>query len=809
MQSPGAVTENVPSDDTDPWTLSFPGYDPRAEKLREALCTVGNGYLATRGCAPEAHANTLHYPGTYVAGVYNRLADDVLGQRVDNESLVNLPNWLPVTFRIDGGKWFDIDRTELVNYRQVLDLRGAVLSREFTCRDKRGRATTIRQRRIAAMHLPHVCVLETTIRAENWTGTVEFRSFVDSQVENRLVERYSNLASRHLNTLGTVALSDDSALTVVETTQSHIRVAVAIRNQLWRDGRHRTGRFETLADDDRTGHHITARVEAGQSLALEKTVTVYTSRDRAVTEPAEEASRWLGRTGRFGEVLGGHLMAWKHLWDRFGIDIDDHVGSLRILRTHVVHLLQTVSPHSADLDAGAPARGLHGEAYRGHIFWDELFVFAVLNLRMPTLTRAALRYRYLRLPEARQAAREAGHAGAMFPWQSGSDGREESQSLHLNPQSGHWNPDPSSRQHHIGIAIAYNIWQYYQATRDLIFLADYGAEMLVEIARFWASIAHYDEALRHFVIRGVIGPDEFHTGYPDAPYDGIDNNAYTNVMAVWTILRALDALAAVPAQARTTLMEKLQLRDAEIELWARASSSMYVPFHDGILGQFEGYEHLAELDWDAYRHRYGNIQRLDRILEAEGDDVNRYKVSKQADVLMLFYLLSADELRALLDRLGYPLAPERIPEIVDYYASRTSHGSTLSAVVHTWVLSRANRDRAMAFFDDVLASDMNDIQGGTTFEGIHLAAMAGSIDLLQRCFSGIEIREDRLILGPSWPAPMGALRFPMTYRNHRLEIVIRGRRAEISSDPSDASPILVECRGLTQELQPGTTIHVE
>lgn len=809
MQSLGVVAESGQSDDSDPWTLSFPGYDPRAEKLREALCTVGNGYLATRGCAPETHANVLHYPGTYVAGVYNRLADDVLGQQVDNESLVNLPNWLPVTFRIDGGKWFDIDCAALMNYRQSLDLRRAVLSREFTYRDESGRTTTIRQRRIVAMHLPHVCGLETTIRAEDWAGTVELRSCIDSRVENRLVERYNNLTSRHLNTLRTAALSDDSALAVVETTQSHIRVALAIRNQVWRDDRHRTGRFEALTDDDWTGHHITAPVEAGQSLTLEKTVTVYTSRDRAITEPAEEAARWLERAGRFGEILDGHETAWKHLWDRFAIDIDDHVGSLRILRTHVVHLLQTVSPHSADLDAGAPARGLHGEAYRGHIFWDELFVFAVLNLRMPTLTRAMLGYRYLRLPEARQAARAAGHAGAMFPWQSGTDGREESQSLHLNPQSGHWNPDPSNRQRHIGIAIAYNVWQYYQATGDLIFLAEYGAEMLVEIARFWASTAQYDDALHRFVIRGVMGPDEFHTGYPDAPYDGIDNNAYTNIMAVWTILRALDALAAVPARARTTLMEKLQLRDAEIELWARASKSMFVPFHDGILSQFEGYEHLAELDWDAYRRRHGNIQRLDRILEAEGDDVNRYKVSKQADVLMLFYLLSADELRALLDRLGYHLAPERIPEIVDYYASRTSHGSTLSAVVHTWVLSRANRDRAMSFFDDVLASDMNDIQGGTTFEGIHLAAMAGSIDLLQRCFSGIEIREDRLILGPAWPEPMDALRFPMTYRDHRLEVVIRGRHAEISSDPSDASPILIECRGVTQELRPGTSIHVE
>ena len=120
---------------------------------------------------------------------------------------------------------------------------------------------------------------------------------------------------------------------------------------------------------------------------------------------------------------------------------------------------------------------------------------------------------------------------------------------------------------------------------------------------------------------------------------------------------------------------------------------MTVPFHaDGVISQFEGYEHLAELDWDGYRERYGDISRLDRILDAEGDCVNRYQVSKQADVLMLFYLLSADELRELLGRLGYVLAPEAIPATIDYYLARTSHGSTLSAVVHAWVLARADRE---------------------------------------------------------------------------------------------------------------------
>ena len=224
------------------------------------------------------------------------------------------------------------------------------------------------------------------------------------------------------------------------------------------------------------------------------------------------------------------------------------------------HLLQSASPHNVDLDAGIPARGLHGEAYRGHVFWDELFVFPVLTLRLPGLARALLRYRTRRLDAARRAARQAGHTGAMYPWQSGSDGREETQRVHLNPLSGRWLPDTSHLQRHVGLAVAYNIWQYYQATGDLEFLADHGAETMLEIARFFAGLADYDAARDRFRIRGVMGPDEYSTRYPGAAEPGIDDNAYTNVMTVWLLLRAQDVLDVLPATRRAELVETPRAR---------------------------------------------------------------------------------------------------------------------------------------------------------------------------------------------------------------------------------------------------------
>ncbi|BBX65818.1 putative glycosyl hydrolase [Mycobacterium saskatchewanense] len=793
---------------SDPWELIYEGYDAEHERLRESLCTVGNGYVATRGCAPEAGASESHYPGTYAAGVYNELSDRIGGRTIENESLVNLPNWLSLTFRIDGGPWFDIDDAELLFYRQTFDLRHATLTRELRFRDAAGRVTALTQQRFVSMHSPHVLAMRTTVTAENWSGTVEFRSLLDGTVQNTMVERYRSLSSTHLVGAVIDEIAPDSVILRTQTSQSHISIAVAARSTVWCGDTPADAEYAPVRESNRGGHDIAVELSAGQAVTCEKVATIFTSRDAAISEPASAALQRLGAAGRYAELHHQHAGVWTRLWEQCDIGLDDNEDAVRVLRLHLVHLLQTISPHTAELDAGVPARGLHGEAYRGHVFWDSLFVSPVLNLRMPNVSRSLLLYRYRRLPQARLAARRAGYLGAMYPWQSGSDGREASQQLHLNPQSGRWNPDASARAHHVGLAIAYNVWQHYQVTGDRQWLIDYGAEMLVEIARFWVGLASLDDSRGRYTIRGIIGPDEFHSGYPGKEYDGVDNNAYTNVMAVWVIMRAMDAMDLLPLRDRLDLIAKVDLATDELDRWDHVTRRMFVPFHDGVVSQFEGYSDLEELDWERYRQRYGNIQRLDRILEAEDDSVNNYKASKQADALMLFYLLSSEELLGLFGRLGYRFAPEQIPKTVDYYLARTSDGSTLSSLVHSWVVARANRRHAMKYFVQVLASDVADIQGGTTSEGIHLAAMAGSIDLLQRCFTGLETRDDRLVLAPHWPKALGPIEFAFVYRGQRLHLRISGRAGALTSEAGNAEPIRVECRGRLHRLEPGHTIEV-
>ncbi|WP_046471628.1 glycoside hydrolase family 65 protein [Allosalinactinospora lopnorensis] len=790
------------------WLLSYGDSDLETveEGRREALCTLGNGRFATRGAAPEVSADGVRYPGTYIAGCYNRLTSVIDGREIDNEDMVNVPDWLPFTFRIGEGPWFEGAAGEIREQHWELDMRRGVLTRLLKVRDPEGRETRLAQRRFVSMEAPALAALETTIVPLNWSGRVTVRSALDGRLTNCGVPRYRDLEGRHLRPLATGADEPDTAWLHTETVTSGIRISVAARTT---GDRPHDDSFVQAADDAWIGHDLHCEVEEGEQTTFCKVVSLRTSRDHAIEEPLGAARRDVAGAGDFDTLLERHELAWSQLWRRCAIDVDDE-DTQRVLNLHMFHIMQTLSPHTADLDVGVPARGLHGEAYRGHVFWDELFIFPFLNMNFPETARALLRYRWRRLPAAREAAAEAGYPGAMFPWQSGSDGREETQHIHLNPRSGHWIEDRSHRQRHVGIAIAYNAWHHYQYTDDQEFLAEYGAELILEIARFLAGIASYNKALDRYEIRGVMGPDEYHDGYVDRKEPGLDNNAYTNVMTAWVLQRALETLALLPDRRRRELEERLGLSRVEIDRFEDVSRRLRVPFHDGVISQFDGYESLAELDWESYREAYGDIRRLDRILEAEADTCNRYKASKQADVLMLFFLLQSDELTEILNHLGYDCDPEQlIPRTVDYYLERTSHGSTLSSVVHSWVLSRTDRASSWQFFVHALRSDIDDLQGGTTAEGIHIGAMAGTVDLLTRCYAGLETEAGTLRLRPRLPEEIERLTFTLRYHGH-WDVLVNVVPGQVSVELPHGlgPPIRVEIEGETEVVLPGAACHL-
>ncbi|MFI7317053.1 glycoside hydrolase family 65 protein [Streptomyces venezuelae] len=786
------------------WTWKYEGYDPAEERLRESLCTLGNGYFATRGAVPECAADDVHYPGTYVAGCYNRLTSDVAGRRVENEDMVNLPNWLPLRFRLhsgeEAGAWLSPETTTLLDHSQTLHLASGLLERRSRYTDEQGRRLAVRQLRLVHMGDPHLAALRTEFTPENFSGVLEAEAALDGGVTNAGVPRYHDLAADHLTHVHTGAAGPDTVWLRCRTRTSDIRVALAARLTV-------TGDVTSEDTPAKAVQRTLVQLEPQCTATIDKTVALHTSKDPAISDPLRAALERVQAAADFDELLETHINAWDQLWRRAELDVPGEAGS--ILRLHLFHVLQTLSPHTAELDVGVPARGLHGEAYRGHVFWDELFVLPYLNLHFPEVSRALLRYRHRRLEQACAAARSIGRRGALYPWQSGSDGREETQELHLNPRSGRWLPDHSRLQRHVGSAIAFNVWQYCEASGDAEFLHTKGVEMLLQISRFWADSATYDESLGRHRIRGVVGPDEYHDAYPGASSPGLDDNAYTNVTAAWVLARTLDVLRGLPAPRRQELVERTGLDGGELELWEDVSRTLHVPFHGGVISQFDGYGDLLELDWEGYRKRYGDIRRLDRILEAEDDTVNRYQASKQADVLMLGYLFSPTELREVFQRLGHGLDEATWRRTVDYYLRRTSHGSTLSGLVHGWVLARARRSEAWKYCHEALQGDVADLQGGTTGEGIHLGAMAGTLDFVQRGLPGLETRGGALWLDPAPLPELSSYGFALRYRGHwGLRLRLERETLKISLPASDQSPVDVRLPDRVICVQPGDTCRL-
>jgi trehalose/maltose hydrolase-like predicted phosphorylase len=789
----------------DGFLLTYDGFEPGSEGLREALTSTGNGYLCTRGAAEWEEADGVHYPGTYVHGGYNRETTILSSVPVLNEDLVNMPNWLVLQLRIEGGEAIRLADVDLLGYRHELDIRYATVVRHVRFRDLSGRETTLHSRRFVSMGDSHHAGIEWTLVPENWSGRVEVVTAIDGRVSNGGVARYRQLEGRHLNPVSPRTFGPEVVALKAETRQSNLYISHAARTRVFAPDESVQVERRLYQVEDYIQQVLAFDVQQGTATRVEKMVAFYTSRDPAVSDTLVRAARSAARHVDFGAAFERHAAAWDELWQVCDMRVSGDDSVQQLLRLHIAHVLQVCSRHTADLDAGMPARGLNGEAYRGHVFWDEVYAFPFFNVRLPEVTRGLLMYRYRRMGEARAAAHEAGFRGAMFPWQSGSEGIEETQLVHLNPVSGLWEPDLSRNQRHVNAAIFYNIWHYFQTTHDQAFLSDYGAEMMLEITRFWASIAHFNPERERYEIHGVMGPDEFHDKYPDALQAGLRNNAYTNVLVAWLCGIVGQLLPLLPTSRAEALRTRLRIGDDELAVWQDMSRRMFIPFlGDGIISQFEGYEDLEELDWDAYRAKYGNIQRLDRILRAEGKDPNRYKVTKQADTVMLFFLFRQDELREIFGRLGYDYRADTLTRNVEYYDRRTSHGSTLSFVTHAGVLASIDPESSWDRFLVALRSDADDVQGGTTKEGIHMGVMSGTLDLVQRNYAGAHVYDDVLHFNPQLPRRLDSLSFSMQFRETPIQVTLTGDHLTLAVHPEGASRLVrVAVRDDVRELRPG------
>jgi trehalose/maltose hydrolase-like predicted phosphorylase len=790
------------------WVIEYDEFQPAEEPLREALCTLANGYFGTRGAAYETKASRISYPGTYMAGVYNKVPTRIAGRKIYNEDLVNCPNWLYITFRLAGGKWISFREDNILSYEQRLMMRSGLLNRKTVFRDNKGRRIEVRSKRLVDMEDRHIGAIKYTIKPENgYRGTVYIRAGLDGTVQNTGVERYSDLNSRHLRAEDSGGTDKGIAFLSVKTSQSGIKICQASKLRLRSGQKELRPEIRVRKEKKKVYQDLSIEAFPGKEYTLEKTVAIYTSLDENVKDPLKEAVSKARRAPVFEDLERSQKKKWKSIWERCALELDAPVPVNKIINFHNFHLMQSATVHNEHIDAGLPARGLHGESYRGHIFWDELFVMPVYDYHIPLISRSLIMYRYRRLDKAREYARRNGYRGAMFPWQSGATGEEETQVVHLNPMSGKWGPDYSRNQRHISFAIAYNVWNHFIRSGDVDFLTLYGAEIIFSIAEFGSSLVKYSEDDRRYHTHGLMGPDEFHEKMPLADEAGYTDNAYTNVLIVWTLRTCLKIIDLLPDGQARRIMKKAGIGRKSLDRWRDIVKKMNVIIsEDGIIEQFEGYFGLKELDWEHYKRKYGNIHRMDRILKAEGKSPNEYKVAKQADVLMLFYLFRLEEIKDIFRDLGYGFSMRKLRKNYDYYLKRTSHGSTLSKVVHCYLAHILGiKKQTWKWYLDVLDSDIHDVQGGTTPEGIHTGVMGGSIDILLRGFAGIEIIDGVLCVDPKMPARIRTFRFSIIRGRCRVELEVSNTvvKTRLNIKGRKKKGLKVKAFGREREVKPG------
>ena len=757
--------------ETDSRKLEYFDYDPQKERSREALLTIGNGYFGTRGAMEEADANVVNYPGTYIAGVYNRLSTRIVGKDIENEDFVNCPNWLPVRFKIEDGPWIDINKVEILKIQRTLNFKTGLLTRKMTIKDEEGNISRVESERFASMDNPHIAALRYRVIPQNYSGNITFMSALNGAIENEGVERYKSLQSKHLQPMEQGS-DGEIAYLKVKTVQSDIEISESARLRLTKNGKFID---DDLAHSTESGMVFSfgdQHIEQGDVFQMEKIVAVFTTREE---RNSLISSLSVAKTaGTFDDLLKASAARYQKIWDEIDIRIEGNRLSQKLLRMHLYHLMVSASPHNEKLDASVTARGLHGEAYRGHIFWDELFILPFYDIHFPKTARSLLLYRYQRLDKAREYARQHGYKGAMFPWQSGSDGSEETQTIHLNPVSGEWGADYSSLQRHVSLAVAYNVWQYFHITNDKEFLEQYGLEIILEVCRFWESKAQWDEKTGRYSIAGVMGPDEFHEKYPGTEEGGLKDNAYTNIMVAWLFKTAGKLLDEISTEANDRLAKSIAFKEEELSRWDEIRKKLRLVISaEGIIAQYDGYFELKELDWETYRKKYGNVYRMDRLLKAEGKSADEYKVAKQADMLMTFYNLEKAEVDTLLSDMGYHLPEDYLQKNLKYYLARTSHGSTLSRVVHAQ-LAQMTGDKALSWklYSDALSSDYNDIQGGTTGEGIHAGVMAGTIMIALNTYGGINLKKEQLEIHPALPENWEKLSCRLQFKGKRYAVKV-------------------------------------
>ncbi|WP_438351967.1 glycoside hydrolase family 65 protein [Paenibacillus sp. FA6] len=721
------------------WNISNHALSAESLLNSESIFALGNGYLGVRGNFEEGYTEEMDsIRGTYLNAFHDVISipygEKLHGFPSTQQKLVNGIDSQGIRVYIgEGEELFSLFEGKVLSYERYLHLDKGYAQRDIHWQSPSGKEIKISFRRLISFEYRELFAIDIVIEAVNFTGPVKLVSTVNGDVRNYTAVNDPRVASGHakLLTVKECGIQEHYAYVMSETTESDLQMACVTRHQYGGNPRVQMNNNATTA-------------ECTYIFSLEQPVhftkwNVYTDTLRHGESPIAQGFEIQdGLQGKsFEDLVVLQQGYMDQFWKSSDIIIENDTSLQEGIRFNVFQLLQSAG---RDPYSNISAKGLTGEGYEGHYFWDtEIYMFPVFLMTQPDMAKQLLVYRHSTLEQARDRAREMGHAaGALFPWRTIS-GTECSSFF------------PSgTAQYHISADIAYSYAQYYLAVEDPSFLMQYGAEVLFETARLWIEIGHHYQGAFH--IDEVTGPDEYTCC--------VNNNYYTNAMAQnnlkWAA-RSFEILKAYDESGLMALCDRLGVSVEEVEGWQQASDAMCLPYDEelGINPQDDTF--LRKKLWD-----FENTpkEKYPLLLNYHPLTIYRHQVCKQADTVLAHFLLEDAQ------------DVETIRRSYDYYEGITTHDSSLSSCIFSIMASKVGyADKAYNYFTETARLDLDNTHGNTK-DGLHLANMGGTWMAIVYGFAGVRLKESGLSLTPTIPTSWDRYAFRIRYRGRLIQFQI-------------------------------------
>lgn len=731
----------------DEWKIIEEKFDLENNYRNETIFAIANGYLGMRGNFEEEYGGPIGtgLEGTYINGFYESEAinypEAAYGFAEKSQTMLNVTNSKIIKLYIDNEE-FNMFTGEITDYKRVLNLKEGTLRRSLIWCSSKGKKVQIDIKRLISFKNKHLAVISYEVTPLNFKGEITIISALDGDVTNLTVENDPRVGSGlHGRVLSVkeLTLNGSFGIIVQNTKNSNLALACAMENCIKTNNRYTV---ENITEKYKAKVLYKIEVEIGEKVRVDKFISYVTTNDIEdikITQLAKETVT-LGKLEGFEIILKGQISFLEDFWNRTDVEIKGDSAIQQGIRANMYHLLQSVG---RDGKVNIAAKGLTGEGYEGHYFWDtETYVLPFFLYNNPQISRKLLEYRYGTLDKARERARQMAHEkGALYPWRT-INGEECSAYFAAG-----------TAQYHINADIAFAIKRYMEAAEDVDFLVNYGAEILFETARVWADLGCFVPGKGNkFCINGVTGPDEYNAI--------VNNNCYTNLMVKENLQYACDIALKMEKDYPSdfsSLTKKISLEKSEIEFWEKAADTMYVPYDEESKIYLQDDAFLDRVPWD-----FENTppEKYPLLIHYHPLVIYRHQVCKQADLVLTLFLL------------GNKFSVEEKKRNFDFYEVVTTHDSSLSTCIFSIVASEIGYyEKAYNYFMSTARMDLDDYHGNTK-DGIHAANMAGTWMCLVNGFAGMRVYDNTLSFNPFLPEKWEEYSFKITYRARLLKVTV-------------------------------------